>query len=326
VHRASQAPRRAGALLITLPARLLISAGLLALVATQIDWGAVGDTLADASWAWFAAAVALAFIALVIGALRWYAFLRSGGPATSLGAALRAYGIGAFSNNLLPTGFGGDLVRAMVIAPPGPLLARALASVAGDRFSALLCGLLLAWLGALIEPAEVPGSFLVLLALATGAGLAGLVIGAFVVRRQGLGRYLPRVVRPWAGEAAAALRAYDRDRRLQARAVALGLAFQALMVAASWSLSEALGLGLGPGLLAVVTPLVLIATLLPVSIAGFGVREGSFVALLGEVGVSAGDATLLSLLSAAALAVASLPGGLALVVGGTRPRDGLPVA
>ena len=323
---AGQTLRRAARLLTTLPARILISAALLALVATQIDWGAVGDTLADASWGWFAAGVVLAFAALVIGAVRWHAFLASGGPATPLGATLRAYGIGAFSNNLLPTGFGGDVVRAMVVAPPGPLLARALASVAADRFSALMCGLLLAWAAALIEPGEVPGSFLVLLAIATGAGLGALVFGAFVLRRRGLSRYLPGIVRPWAGEAAAALRAYDHDRRLQARVVAFGLVFQALMVAASWSLSEALGLGLGPGLLAVVTPLVLIATLLPISIAGFGVREGSYVALLGEVGVSAGDATLLSLLSAAALALASVPGGLAVIAGGRRPGGDIPVA
>ena len=48
---------------------------------------------------------------------------------------------------------------------------------ATDRFSGLLYGLLLAWLGALIEPAAVPGSFLALLALASGAGLARLVSG-----------------------------------------------------------------------------------------------------------------------------------------------------
>ena len=316
----SQAVRRLARLLTTLPARLLISGGLLALVASQIDWRAVGETLADASWAWFAAAVAFAFIALVVGAVRWHAFLRSGGPATSLGAAVRAYGVGAFANNLLPTGFGGDLVRAMLVAPRGRPLARALASVAGDRFSALLCGLLLAWLGALFEAGELPRSILVLLALATGASLVALALGIVLVRRRGLGRLLPEVVRPWAGEAAAALRAYDHDRRLQARALALGLGFQALMVAATWSLSEALGLGLSPSLLAVVTPLVLIATLVPVSIAGFGVREGSYVALLGAVGVSAGDATLLSLLSVAAAAVASLPGGLALAAGASRPR------
>jgi hypothetical protein len=54
---------------------------------------------------------------------------------------------------------------------------------------------------------------------------------------------------------------------------------------------------------------------LPISVGGFGVREGSFVALLAEAGVSSSDATLLSLLSAAAMALASLPGGLVLLVG-----------
>jgi hypothetical protein len=80
-----------------------------------------------------------------------------------------------------------------------------------------------------------------------------------------------------------------------------------------------LGLGLAPALIAVVVPLVLIATALPVSIGGFGVREGSYVALLADAGVSSGDATLLSLLSAAAMALASLPGGLVLLVGHEAP-------
>ena len=81
-----------------------------------------------------------------------------------------------------------------------------------------------------------------------------------------------------------------------------------------------LGLDLDLALIAVVVPLVLIATALPISIGGFGVREGSYVALLADVGVSAGDATLLSLLSAAAMAIASLPGGLVLLVGYERPQ------
>ena len=100
----------------------------------------------------------------------------------------------------------------------------------------------------------------------------------------------------------------------------LGFAFQLLTLAAIWALSEMLGLDLEPALIAVVVPLVLIATALPISIGGFGVREGSYVALLADAGVSAGDATLLSLLSAAAMALASLPGGLVLLVGYEQPQ------
>jgi hypothetical protein len=63
-----------------------------------------------------------------------------------------------------------------------------------------------------------------------------------------------------------------------------------------------------------VLPLVLFATIIPISIAGFGVREGAFVALLGEAGVSSADAVLLSLATVASLAIASLPGGVLMIV------------
>ena len=67
-----------------------------------------------------------------------------------------------------------------------------------------------------------------------------------------------------------------------AEVVLLAVAFQILIIAATWVLSESLGLGIDPELIAVVLPLVLFATIIPISIAGFGVREGAFVALLGE--------------------------------------------
>src|SRR5688572_8921110 len=46
--------RRLGAIATSLPGRILISAGLLAIVALSIDWGDVADQLSDASWGLFA--------------------------------------------------------------------------------------------------------------------------------------------------------------------------------------------------------------------------------------------------------------------------------
>ena len=99
-----------------------------------------------------------------------------------------------------------------------------------------------------------------------------------------------------------------------AEVVLLAVAFQILMIAATWVLSESLALGIDPELIAVVLPLVLFATIVPISIAGFGVREGAFVALLGEAGVSSGDAVLLSLATVVSVAIASLPGGVLMIV------------
>ncbi len=58
---------------------------------------------------------------------------------------------------------------------------------------------------------------------------------------------------------------------------------------------------------------------MPISIGGFGVREGSYVVLLGGASISATDATLISVLSIAALFVASLPGAWLLARGGIAP-------
>jgi hypothetical protein len=194
-------------------------------------------------------------------------------------------------------------------------LPQALTSVLVDRATALGCGIGLGWVGLALDPDAVDAGHVIPLIAVSAVGLVGAAALISILRRGGLARHLPQRARPWLGQAAETLRAYLADRRLLVAVVVLGFVFQALTLLATWAVSETLGLGLGLPLLAVVNPLVLIATALPISIGGFGVREGSYVALLAGAGVSTADATLLSLLSATALALASLPGGLVVLFG-----------
>jgi uncharacterized protein (TIRG00374 family) len=306
--------RRLISALTSTPGRILISAGLLALVAASIDWQTLGDTISGANWGWFVLAVALVLAALGVGGVRWHFLLQAARIPSSLGFSVRAYVIGAFSNSVLPTAVGGEFVRGWLVARSGKPLARALTSVVVDRISALACLLILAWLAVGVDPGAIPGSLAALLAAATAAMALAGVAAILILRREGLGRLLPERLRPWASEVASVLRVYLRDRDLQLRVLLLGLAFQILTIGSGWAIGKALGLGLEPEVLAVVIPLALIATLVPISLAGFGVREGAFIALLGEVGVSAADATLFSLLSFAAITIASAPGAIAVVV------------
>jgi hypothetical protein len=104
------------------------------------------------------------------------------------------------------------------------------------------------------------------------------------------------------------------------RALALGLLFQGFVLLSIWLLARSISLDAPFSVLAVTTPSVLILAALPISIGGFGVRESSFVVLLGRAGVSGTDATVLSLLSAAAFAVASAPGAVFVVRGARSAR------
>jgi uncharacterized membrane protein YbhN (UPF0104 family) len=281
--------------------RALVSACLLALVASRIDFGAAGDRLSGGRWGYFAGAVVTLFASFLVGAARWNVFLRAAGIERSLSGAIRAYTIGMFTTNFLPTQIGGDVTRAWIASRPG-MRVRTAATVVVDRASALVCLVLVAWIALAADPGPVPGTLIA----ALGASVGVLVVAALLAAV--LLRFLPG----WGAEARRAVRACLRPPVVR-RTVLLGLVFQGLVVLALWLLARAILLDVPFSVLAVTLPLVLIATTAPISIAGFGVREGMFVLLLRQAGVGTTDATLLSLLSAVAFAIASLPGGLALL-------------
>lgn len=292
--------------------RAIVSVALLALVVSRIDFGAAGDRLSGGRWWSFAAAVVVLFASFVVGAARWHVFLEAAGVASPLSAAIRAYTIGMFTTNFLPTQIGGDVTRAWIAGRPGTRM-RAAATVVIDRASAIFCLVLVAWIALAADPGPVPGTLIAALAASVGIlAVAAFLAALFVRGGTGLGRFFGDRLRGWGEEARQATRACLRAPVVR-RTLLLGLVFQALVVLALWLLARAILLDLPFSVLAVTLPPVLIATTLPISIGGFGVREGMFVLLLREAGVGTTDATLLSLLSAAAFAIASLPGGLALL-------------
>jgi uncharacterized protein (TIRG00374 family) len=309
--------------------RALVTAVLLGLVASRVDWPAAAKRLAEGSWAWFAAAVGLLFASQLIAAVRWRLLLVGAGLNRPLLAVVRAYLIGAFANNFLPTAFGGDFARAWLLARPGPPLVRALLSVVVDRFVAFWCLVALAWLALPANPAAVPGSLETALLAVTAGGLAASALLLWFALHGGrsLARRLPERVLGWARETRETLRLYSGQPKMLAVATLLGLAFQVLTVLALWMVAKAIDVHVPFTLLAVVVPLVLAITLVPISIAGFGVREGGMVLLLGAAGYGATEATLLSLVGVAALVVSSLPGAAAMLLGHEFPnRDELGTA
>lgn len=305
--------RRALAVVTSLPGRLVITAALLAAVALSIDWTQVGDRVGAGHWGVFALAVAALIAGLTLGGVRWHLLLRAAGLPVTGAETGRAYAIGLFANNFLPTSFGGDAARAIIVAPPGRGLVRALVSVLVDRLTALICLVAVCWLLVALNPSTVPGELVLALGVLTVAGAVGLVI-ALPAMRRGAARFLPARLRPSAAEVGAQLRAYLADFTLMWRIFALGLGFQAFVVLEAWLLVRSVDLDIPLAVIAVSLPLALVATMLPFSIAGFGLREGAYVVILGTAGVSAADATLFSLLSVIAMTLASLPGGLAMLL------------
>ena len=310
--------RRRGALAL----RVLVSVALLGAVLVYADLGEIAAAVRDGHWGWFTAALAVMAVAVVLGAIRWWLLLEGAQIVIPARAAVRPFAMSLVLNVILPTAVAGDAVRTWVVGRGGRLVGAAAATVL-DKLTALSCLFALGWIAYAVDRDSVPSSLVVAFAWVTAGLVAALAIAALGAAgvRPILHR-LPQRLAAMGVEAWRLLRLWASSGRLVASIVGLGFAYQVLAVIALIFVGKTLGVELPFALAAVSAAIVLVATLIPVSVGGLGIREGGFVLLLGEAGIDAAQATLISLLSAAVVLVAgAVVAGLTYVSALVRPGE-----
>jgi uncharacterized protein (TIRG00374 family) len=294
---------------------------LLGIVAAQIEWSRMEERIRHGHPLDFVAAIVLVVAALVIGAYRWWQLLRKADVHLGMSSLGRVYAVSTFSNTFLPTAVGGDVTRALLVARRGPLLTRTALTIVVDRVGGLIGLIGMAWIAFVFQPGTVSSGARIFLAWVTAAVVIGfMVVFIGVFRGSGPVRALvPQRLMATASQWRSLLRSYASDPMTIVMLVALSLLYQALISLQLVMLGRAIDVHLTFATAAVVLALVTVVTLIPISIGGFGVREGSYVVLLSGVSIAATEATLISVLSVAALFFASLPGAFMLVQSGVKP-------
>ena len=97
------------------------------------------------------AAIFLHVAAFFCGNVRWWLLLRHVEPSCPFHKIAPAYYLGLFSNNFLPTGFGGDAVRTLYLTTQGYSISKLLSSAVVDRVLGLLVLLLTGLITALVQ-------------------------------------------------------------------------------------------------------------------------------------------------------------------------------
>ncbi len=309
---------------MTTAARFLVTAGLIWMLARRIDFAAALATIARASAMLFLAALGALVLANLAVGWRWHRILR--GFATSPGAAVltRLVFVGLFFNNLLPTGVGGDAVRAWRCRRLGISLGTAVKSILLDR----ACGYFVL---VALYAASLPGLLAVLPGRAARVSttllfaVAALALAAlFAADRLPWPLRRLRLAAPLAELAREARRLSLEPRRspmiLGLSAVSIGLSILAFKL-----VGDAVGVHRSVAVWAMVMPPVSFVQLVPVSLAGWGVREAALVVALGAFGVAPEPALAASVMMGLALIATGLPGGLIWLLGwdvaaGRHPR------
>lgn len=266
-----------------------VSCGLLFWVLHKTNLASVGHALASASPAWLALGLALGFAATMVQATQWQRLLLAVGLDRSITRSLRIVFVGNTFNTVLPSSIGGDAARAMYIAErpgerPQGVVAVVLQRLLNFPGMVLLIGLGLAFTitnhaAARARPEAAAGAVL-------GLAILGVALSP-VLGRIGTSTSFSRL--PGWKSLSASLRVLDgfRSQRADlAAAVGRGVVFWSLTVLNQWCFIRAMGIHLTPGYAALSVTLVNGLTMLPISINGFGAREGGFTALLGVPGLA----------------------------------------
>lgn len=295
--------------------KVIVAAALLVALAFTVDWNELRGHAADIDWAVAAVAFLAIAVEMPVNATKWFWSLRLHGQSFPWSYLFRIGCMGYFFNNFLPSAIGGDVYRVYRTWPAGGDKAFAVSAVLVERLVGV--GLLLAngFVGALflLEHA-LARTFVIVSLVAAVAGLAALPLLIRLQRSGVLSRRFPQV--------ASVEAMFGRLLKLRSEwswLLLASLAFQGLAAWVVYLCFAAVDAPIDVPTALLITAAAGLASVLPISISGLGVVEGSIagtaVALGGDFEAGVLAALLLRVL---ALAVSGLCGLLCFVDDGVK--------
>lgn len=275
-------------------ARLLVSLGILTVLLAIIDLDVMIEKFALLDLGVCAMVIALLCAQILIGALRWHTILGAVGTPLAPRQSIENYVAGSLGNIVFLNTIGGLSVRTFLLVRRGFGLKHIAAGLIAERLAVIVALLLVFFVAALIadEQYDQISSLItdhgpaVLLLAGIGPVLAGLVLLHFLSTSnarwvRGLARYV-NAARRRPGQSAMVL---------VTSCATLLTGFAAVAMLAS-----GIGVEIGAVEIFAVMPLVTVLSAIPVSLGGWGVREGSMVLIFSMLGVGAEETLAISVL------------------------------
>ncbi|MDD1526118.1 TIGR00374 family protein [Bradyrhizobium sp. WBOS7] len=272
--------------------KFMVSAGIIVLVARDLDLSSLKADLLAVELHMLALAMVLLFAQTFALCNRWILILRAIGVSLDWVAGWRIVLASAWFNQVLPSG--GEAIRIWMLRRHGIKWSQTLSSIVADRFIGLLTLGFLILAGMPFLMSRIHDNVLLLaIAAIVAAAYSGAIVLMMLSRLSArVTAILPVRVMQFAALLEAPLLARAGREALFGSAIVVHL----LTIAAAYALAIGLDAGLSALDAFVLVPLVIMAAAVPLSIGGWGIREGAMVGALGLVGIASDKALAISIL------------------------------
>jgi glycosyltransferase 2 family protein len=302
--------------------KVAITTGVLALVISLFDFNftLIAQHLAQLDIAWLLLALACALTSYAVAGARWYKLMGHLGFNHPFSVFFISHFKACFFNQLLWS-IGGDLIKIIDISKLGHNYKQVFYAVVTDRILGLV-GLLLLNLAGLAYFVFYPTNLPVLLSITIALVSSGLIIATVMLYYLHFFAWLNnfKISRLFVHLSHCF---YLGCNSLAKSSLQLSLSlithlFSILsIVFISMSIDS---LAINPVLLFAIMPPIILLSVLPISFAGWGIREGALVGLLVTLGYPQEAVLLMSILYGLAMFVVSLPGAYCYILPKKQPE------
>jgi glycosyltransferase 2 family protein len=301
--------------------KILISAALLYFALRKANFSDLASRINIASLGWIGMAIAVTFLQIFIGVLRWREISAECGAPLALRQAMRFNLIGTFFNQTLPSSIGGDAVRLWLVARGGAGWRAATYSIFVDRAVGLIAL-------AVIIVASLPWSYNL---IGDPSGRSALLFVDLAALAGGMGFLLlgrlpwPWLKRWWGNHLHACSVIANRvifSRERGPTIAVLSVLVHVLAVVIAWCVVQSIAAPVGFSQIFQLVPPVMLITMLPISIAGWGVREATMGLAFGYAGLMTNEGVNVSLLFGAVSFIVGAFGGLVWIFSAEKAAQG----
>ena len=290
--------------------KILISAALLYFSLRKVNLFDLTSRIHVESLGWIGLAIAVTFLQIFIGVLRWREVSTQCGAPIETRQAMRFNLIGTFFNQTLPSSIGGDAVRLWLVARGGAGWRAATYSIFVDRAIGLIAL-------AILIVATLPWSYRF---ITDPNGRSALLLVDFAALAGGIGFLVlgllpwPWLKRWWGTHHLHACSVIANrvifSRQHGPKVAVLSLLVHVLAVVIAWCVVQSIAAPVAFGQIFQLVPPVMLITMLPISIAGWGVREATMGLAFGYAGLMTNEGVNVSLLYGAVSFMVGAFGGL----------------
>jgi glycosyltransferase 2 family protein len=285
--------------------RIAVTLLILGLIFRSVDLQSVLDHAKDIVPRLLLLGILLQLLSTTLAAYRWYLVMKPLGYGQEFGFYLRSYFKGAFFNQGLPTSIGGDAIRVIDVARKGCRKRDAFYGVFIDRVLGLVGLLILNITANALNPDLLPQGIFLTINLLVASGILGFIVLLLLRRLDWLKRWRFTRLFHTISQNLSRVLVTPRDYVLQ---LGLSVAVHFLSLVAIFLVGRSVEMPFDLLTFLIIVPPVLLLTLIPLSLAGWGIREGAMIGLFTLLGADKVSVLTMSILYGLVLVIASMPG------------------